>query len=89
MNDHECYIGVLYRMDNNDLITLDELKEYLEEEKAYDKKIYEMYGIEFRPLYTLKDYADGRKGHNLTKFNYCPYCGKRIDWKKIKSKGEE
>ena len=26
---------------------------------------------------------DGRRGHTHT-FNYCPFCGKKIDWNKIK-----
>lgn len=28
-------------------------------------------------------FLDGRRCL-LTMYNYCPYCGKKIDWKKIK-----
>lgn len=30
-----------------------------------------------------KDFLDGRKGH-MTMFKHCPYCGEKINWKKIK-----
>ena len=73
MSEHECVIGMLYDFDDTDLVTLNEL---LEE-------------IDFQWCsYTLKDYADRRKSTNLTRFEFCPYCGKKIDWKKIKSEGE-
>lgn len=31
----------------------------------------------------LLDYLDRRKGL-ATHYNYCPYCGKKLDYKKIK-----
>ena len=34
-------------------------------------------------IYTLKDYSDRRKSTNITRFDYCPYCGEKIDWNKI------
>ena len=88
MDEHECYIGLLYKDERNDLVALDDLKEYIEDNKKREEWYCANYGpLHFGrvPGWTLKDYADGRKGHNLTKFNYCPYCGKKIDWKKIKS----
>lgn len=30
------------------------------------------------------NYCDKRTSTNLTQFNYCPLCGKKIDWKAIK-----
>ena len=38
-------------------------------------------------IYTMKDYADKRKSTNITRFEYCPHCGEKIDWKKIKLVG--
>ena len=35
-------------------------------------------------IYSLPDYCDKRKSTDLTQFNYCPLCGKKIDWKAIK-----
>ena len=34
--------------------------------------------------FSLNDYCDKRKSTDLTRFNYCPICGKKIDWKAIK-----
>ena len=36
-----------------------------------------------REDYTAREFLDRRKGH-MTVFNYCPYCGEKIDWKEIK-----
>lgn len=64
-----CYIGLWVDYHWNELITLDELKEEIEEKAT---------------IYTINDYADRRKSTNLTRFNYCPYCGEKINWKCIK-----
>lgn len=35
-------------------------------------------------IYTMKQYLDGRYSTNLSKFKYCPWCGEKIDWGKIR-----
>ena len=35
-------------------------------------------------LYQLNDYYDRRKSTNLTRFNYDPYTGEKINWKQLK-----
>ena len=35
-------------------------------------------------VYTMKQYLDGRYSTNLSKFKYCPWCGEKIDWNKIR-----
>lgn len=81
----ECVIGMRNGYENTDLITLAELKEYIEEEKRLAERYKD---VEWLQLicnkYTLDDYCDKRKSTNLTRFNYCPFCGKKIDWKAIK-----
>ena len=32
----------------------------------------------------LMDYFDARYGTNLERFNYCPYCGKKLDWRSMR-----
>lgn len=65
---HECYIGI-WNDYYSPTITLEELK----------SKVLE------RPMvYTLEQYFDWRYNTNLTRFVYCPYCGKKIDWKGMK-----
>lgn len=40
-------------------------------------------------IYRLEDYFDKRKSVNMKRFSYCPECGKKIDWKKLKEKSAE
>lgn len=35
--------------------------------------------------YSIEQYCDKRCSTNLTRFNYCPDCGKPIDWKAVKN----
>ena len=81
----ECWIGVRYDYENTDLITLAELKKYIEEEKQLAERHKDCkWWQSILNKYTLEDYCDKRKSTNLTRFNYCPLCGKKIDWKAIK-----
>ena len=34
--------------------------------------------------YNLMDFFDKRKSTCLSRFNYCPYTGKKIDWAEMK-----
>ena len=96
MREHECDIGLLHKgYFGSELTTLNGLKEHIEENKRMNKiqvEFYNMYDKKprfIRKTYTLKDYADKRKSTNLTRFEYCPHCGKRINWKKIKNEETE
>ena len=35
-------------------------------------------------VYSLVDYADGRRETNLDRFVYDPYTGEKIDWKALR-----
>ena len=82
----ECVIGIRYDYEDTAIITLSELKEHIESEKRLaerykdDEWLQSLYN-----KYMLEDYCDKRKSTDLTRFNYCPLCGKKIDWKAIKS----
>jgi rRNA maturation endonuclease Nob1 len=94
MSEHECYIGLLHKdYFHSELTTLNELKEHIEENKRINKMRIEFYSMyDKKPrivLYTLKDYADRRKSTDMSRFEFCPYCGKKINWKKIKSEETE
>ena len=69
MSEHECIIGMYYDYNNTSLVTVNELKKII---------------IDWPAFYSFNDYCDKRKSTNLTRFEFCPYCGKKIDWKKIK-----
>lgn len=79
MSNCNCFIGYL----SGEELFIDSFKVQVKYLSDYQKRI-EVYGIMHGPAQTEKQLIDGRKGY-LMKFNYCPYCGTKIDWKKLKS----
>ena len=79
-NKCDCIIGVK----GDDLVTFDELKEIVEIDNAFKKINYKMWSI-MGNKYTLDDYCDKRKSTDLTRFDYCPFCGRLIEWQIIKN----
>lgn len=80
----ECVIGIRYDYEDTDIITLSELKEHIESEKRLAERYKDDEWLQsLCNKYTLEDYCDKRKSTDLTRFNYCPLCGKKIDWKAI------
>lgn len=82
--EHECCIGLYNNYELSSLISLEALKDRAE----FDWQIYQ-YGIVMgvtgkSPPYRLSDYLDKRKSTSLYRFNYCPICGKEIDWKQLR-----
>jgi len=87
--NHECTIGLFHHYEGSDLVTLEVL------EYEIDEAIMHNIMLDSDPLlkgckelrrkeWTLADYGDKRKNTNLTRFDFCPECGKAIDWKKIR-----
>ena len=75
----DCYIGLINDYADTCLVTLDELKAHIRFLKEY-RSPYLNWGV-----YELNDYCDKRRNTDLTRFEYCPMCGKKIDWKAIKN----
>lgn len=84
MADHECIIGLLHQTDTSDLCTVSILLHYIEECREINAMAKKYMPYLVRPDWTMKDYADRRKSTNLTHFSFCPTCGKKIDWKKVR-----
>lgn len=90
MNSHDCIIGLYHHCDYSELITLNELKLRILETTQYnfmvrnDPVCYKAKEL-YRKEWSLKDYADKRKSTNLYRFDFCPGCGKQINWKEIKN----
>ena len=85
MTNHDCVIGLLHKVDYDELVTLKELQKHM----AVVIKVNEWCKSDGLDIlcskeWSLKDYCDKRKATDLTRFDYCPYCGKKIEWKKIK-----
>lgn len=89
---HECVIGLLhYNCEYSGLVTLDMLKDHIWDNKEMNRIIDDdpvlRYAKELRVKeWTLKDYGDKRKSTNLRRFDFCPDCGKKIDWAEIRRK---
>ena len=78
---HECVIGLLANFDY-ELVTIPELKDHIAE-RIQSNKTMRLYGLESKE-WTMNDYADCRKSTNLSRFRFCPECGKKIDWKALR-----
>ena len=67
----DCTLGLL----SNRTITRSNIAEKLEREVFYQ-------GVHrYQPL-TKKQILDSRRGY-ISKFNYCPDCGVKLNWKQI------
>ena len=85
---HECFVGIINDYDNTEMVTLNGLKhhirdtsELIEALKKHELFNEHLYGAR---AWDLADYCDKRKSTDLTRFEYCPMCGKKIDWRTIK-----
>lgn len=91
MKEHECSIGLLDRCGIPDLVTLAELEEHIKSRINTNNELKKNFpNIARKLLYEewhLKDYADRRKSTNLERFDFCPRCGKKIDWNKMRNGG--
>lgn len=87
---HNCYIGEWLDYENAGLITYDDLKEKIKSNNETFEYGLSTYGENFvnglMKELKIKDYFDKRKNTNFNRFNYCPYCGKKIDWKELKER---
>lgn len=72
----EHIIGEWRDYENTRVVTLEDLKKAIS-----DRNKYRWLHEEER---TLRDYADKRKNLNFFHFEFCPMCGEKIDWKKIR-----
>lgn len=90
IDNHECYIGLFHYEEHSDLVTLKNLESEIRSVKEFNNYIKNdppLYRATWalKKEWTLEDYADKRKNTNLHRFNFCPVCGKAIDWKIIKN----
>ena len=91
--EHECIIGQLHGYEYSPLITIRGLTNHINDNIEFNDllKNYPSYdtGKLRRKIYTFADYGDKRKSTDISRFNYCPECGRAIDWKIIKGCNDE
>ena len=92
--DHEHTIGVWNNYENTETVTLNELKKKFKG----DVDLHIRLGKEYCSHWSKKDDEEVKKDFNedwnkyfdfwyntgLIRFTYCPYCGEKLDWKKMK-----
>lgn len=88
MNEHECIIGLYYETEGDSLVALSDLKRKVSDNEDLKKIAWldPVYAQIYHRMrhYKLSDYCDRRKSVNMCRFEYCPFCGKKIDWKGMK-----
>ena len=76
----ECWVGIWW---DDDVLTLEELKEEIKRcnrRVDFDDKEF---NIE-RKKVSLDEFSGCGQPSGWCHFEYCPKCGKKIDWKAIK-----
>jgi hypothetical protein len=71
MSKCDHHIGLWYEFGMAYRVTLEQLKEYEKEGSEYGD-------------WTMEDYLNKDKETNFAHFDFCPKCGEKIDWDKIK-----
>lgn len=89
MDKHSCIIGLLHLVDDSELCTVDGLKAHIADNIEFnqwldDDPVFRKCQDMKHKVWTLKEYADRRRSTNLRRFEYCPECGKRINWTALK-----
>lgn len=88
----ECCIGLIYDYDDTTLVTERELISKLASYNEHIDYALSEYGEDFMKIIgdkvELRKYFDKRYNTDLNRFEFCPYCGKKIDWKELKKKYE-
>lgn len=84
MKEHKCYIGEWLDYEHTTLVTFEKLQEYVNSNNETYSYAINHYGFPVGQVYRIVDYFDRRKNTNFNHFNYCPYCGKKIDWKQLR-----
>ena len=83
-----CWVGTLNDYDQSDInnLMLSNIVERLKARSGHSKamKAFDLAWERYEP----KDYLDRRRGL-ATLFNYCPWCGKKINWTKVRKMVKE
>ena len=88
MTNHDCFIGLLNGYGGGDLTTVEDLKLVIAERLRFNANCKEDGLPICRTVWSLKEYCDKRRSTDLTRFDCCPMCGKKIEWKRIKEDAE-
>lgn len=84
MSCKECIIGIINHQEYYELATVEELKQHIEHIRSFNEYLDGGLGMWRYNEWTWKQYCDKRVNTDLTRFDHCPNCGKKVDWRKLK-----
>lgn len=79
---HKCVIGLLSNYNGGEIVTLEELMKHIQERIRFNE--YARGEAMKETVWSLKDYSDEGRSTDFLRFDFCPFCGKKVDWKKIR-----
>lgn len=87
--NHECLIGLWHYSDGSDMVTISDITKNIRARNEMfsrdDAEALLLRRIGMQE-YHIEDLFDLRKNRlPITRFKYCPACGKKIDWKGMKN----
>jgi hypothetical protein len=77
MSDCDCIIGE----QNDHKLKISDYKIYLLQSSQIQKSLFDWGMLKHKPL-SPRELADNRRGY-VHRYNYCPYCGKKHNWKQL------
>jgi hypothetical protein len=78
MSKCDCSIGTY---DRGDLLHKSTYLEILRDISKLQRNLYKM-GLRISVPLSAQQIADNRRGY-ITRYNYCPKCGAKHDWKQL------
>jgi hypothetical protein len=88
---HTHIIGVLWYYEGSHLATFDDVVKSVKDTctlREYFERGFGKVPEGFSRAVPLEKYMDRRVSTNLERFDYCPFCGEKIDWKKLKERAK-
>lgn len=83
--NHECLIGLWHYDDSSEMVTIGDITKNIRSHNemfSYEDACVRMLKRIGMQEYHIEDLFDLRKNRlPITRFRYCPECGKKIDWK--------
>lgn len=86
---HKHIIGMLQLTDYAELATAEDVAKDIINDTEHNDVINKWGYTQLKKIFSPKQYTDFRCSTNPERFKYCPECGEKIDWKKVRIEIEE
>lgn len=86
---HKCIVGMLWLTEEAILATAKDVSTDIMNDMDARDEMKKWGYTPLRNIFSPKQYTDWRCSTNLERFKYCPCCGEKIDWKKVRTEIEK